>query len=109
MARHIKAGDTVMVVTGADKGKTGRVLRVITDKNRVVIEGINRVWKHVRPNQRNPQGGRIQKDAPVHLSNVMPLDPTTGKGTRVKFEARDGKKHRVAVKSGTDLGVTGKA
>ncbi|HEX8522989.1 MAG TPA: 50S ribosomal protein L24 [Tepidisphaeraceae bacterium] len=108
MARHIKAGDTVVVVSGADKGKQGRVLRVITDKDRVVVEGINRVWKHVRPSQRHPQGGRIQKDAPIHLSNVMPLDPTTGKGTRVKFEAREGKKHRVAVKSGTDLGVTGK-
>ena len=108
MARHIKTGDTVMVITGADKGKTGRVLRVITDKDRVVVEGINRVWKHVRPSQRNPQGGRIQKDAPIHLSNVMPLDPTTGKGTRVKFEERDGQKHRVAVGSGTDLGVTRK-
>ena len=109
MARHIKTGDTVMVTTGADKGKTGRVLRVITDKNRVVVEGINRVWKHVRPNQRNPQGGRIQKDAPIHLSNVMPLDPTSGKGTRVKFEERNGRKHRIAVASGTDLGATGQA
>jgi large subunit ribosomal protein L24 len=108
MARHIKSGDTVIVIAGADKGKTGRVLRVLTDKDRVVVEGINRVWKHVRPNQRNPQGGRIQKDAPIHLSNVMPLDPTSGKGTRVKFEARDGRKHRVAVASGTDLGATGK-
>jgi len=109
MARHIKSGDTVVIISGADKGKTGRVLRVLTDKDRVVVEGINRVWKHVRPSQRNPQGGRIQKDAPIHVSNVMPLDPTTGKGTRVKFEVRDGKKHRVAIKSGTDLGVTGKA
>ena len=108
MARHIKTGDTVMIITGADKGKTGRVLRVITEKDRVVVEGINRVWKHVRPSQRNPQGGRIQKDAPIHLSNVMPLDPTTGKGTRVKFESRDNRKHRIAVRSGTDLGVTGK-
>ena len=108
MARHIKSGDTVIVIAGADKGKTGRVLRVLTDKDRVVVEGINRVWKHVRPNQRNPQGGRIQKDAPIHLSNVMPLDPTSGKGTRVKFEERDGRKHRVAVASGTDLGATGK-
>jgi large subunit ribosomal protein L24 len=107
MARHIKSGDTVMVITGADKGKTGRVLRIITDKNRVVVEGVNRVWKHVRPSQRNPQGGRIQKDAPIHLSNVMPLDPTTGKGVRVKFENRDGIKHRVAVGSNTDLGKTG--
>ena len=109
MARHIKAGDTVIVTTGADKGKTGRVLRVLIEKDRVVVEGINRVWKHVRPNQNNPQGGRIQKDAAIHISNVMPLDPTTGKGTRVRFEKREDKKHRVAVGSGTDLGVTGKA
>ena len=85
MARHIKRGDTVVVITGADKGKQGKVLRIIPDKNRVVVEGINKVWKHVRPSQRNPQGGRIQKDAPIHLSNVQPLDPTTGKGTRVRF------------------------
>src|SRR5256885_13714925 len=108
MARHIKSGDMVMVVTGADRGRTGRVLRVLTDKNRVVVEGVNRVWKHVRPSQRTPQGGRIQKDAPIHLSNVMPLDPTTGKGTRIKFEVKDGVKHRIAIASGTDLGRTGK-
>ena len=107
MARHIKTGDTVMVITGADKGKVGKVLRILTDKDRVVVEGINRVWKHVRPTQRNPQGGRIQKDAPIHMSNVQPLDPTTGKGTRVRFEKRDGVKHRVAIKSGTDLGIVG--
>src|SRR3954453_24112147 len=106
MARHIKSGDTVVVVTGADKGKTGRVLRILSDKDRVVVEGINRVWKHVRPSQRNPQGGRIQKDAPIHLSNVMALAPRTGKGTRAKFQERDGRKHRVAVASGTDLGAT---
>jgi large subunit ribosomal protein L24 len=108
MARHIKSGEQVMVITGADKGKTGRVLRVLTGKDRVVVEGINRVWKHVRPSQRSPQGGRIQKDAPIHISNVMPLDPTTGKGTRVKFEEKDGVKHRIAVGSGADLGRTGK-
>jgi large subunit ribosomal protein L24 len=108
MARHIKAGDTVIITSGADKGKTGRVLRVLIDKDRVVVEGMNRVWKHVRPSQRNPQGGRIQKDAPIHISNVMPLDPTTGKGTRVKFQEKDGVKHRVAVGSGADLGRTGK-
>ena len=109
MPRHIKTGDTVIVTSGADKGKTGKVLRIVTGKDRVVVEGVNRVWKHVRPNQRNPQGGRIQKDAPIHLSNVMPLDPTSGKGTRVKFEERNGRKHRIAVASGTDLGATGQA
>ena len=108
MARHIKRGDTVVVIAGADKNKTGKVLRILTDKNRVVVEGINRVWKHVRPSQRNPQGGRIQKDAPIHISNVQPLDPSTGKPTRVRFEQRDDGKHRVAVKGGTDLGRLGK-
>ncbi len=108
MASRIKQGDTVMVIAGRDKGKTGKVLRVLADKDRVVIEGVNRVWKHVKPSQRSPQGGRIQKDAPIHASNVMPVDPSTGKATRVKFELRDGKKHRVAVKSGTSLGVVGK-
>jgi large subunit ribosomal protein L24 len=105
MARHIKSGDMVMVIAGADRGRTGKVLRVLTDKDRVVVEGVNRVWKHVRPSQRNPQGGRIQKDAPIHVSNVMPLDPASGKGTRVRFEDRGGVKHRVAVRGGTDLGA----
>ena len=63
----------------------------------------------MKPSQRYPQGGRIQKDAPIHASNVLPVDPTTGKGTRVRYEVRDGVKHRVAVKSGTDLGRIGKA
>jgi large subunit ribosomal protein L24 len=104
MARHIKSGDQVMVIAGADKGKTGRVLRVLVARERVVVEGVNRVWKHVRPSQRNPQGGRIQKDAPIHASNVMPIDPTSGKPTRVRFEERDGRKHRISVSGGTDLG-----
>lgn len=108
MARNIKTGDMVVVIAGADKGKTGRVLRILGDKDRVVVEGIARVWKHVRPSQRNPQGGRIQKDAPIHISNVQPLDPSTGKGTRVKFQVKDGAKHRLA-KSGTDLGRLGAA
>jgi len=109
MARHIKRGDVVVVTTGSDKGKQGKVLKVLPDKNRVVVEGINRVWKHVKPSQRYPQGGRIQKDAAINLSNVLPLDPTTGKGTRVRCEDRDGVKHRIAVKSGADLGRIGKA
>jgi large subunit ribosomal protein L24 len=108
MSRHIRTGDTVVVIAGREKGKQGRVLRILSKKERVVVEGINRVWKHVRPSQRNPQGGRIQKDAPIHLSNVMPLDPTSGRGTRIRTEVRDGQKHRIAVKSGTDLGRIGK-
>src|SRR3954466_11459446 len=107
MASRIKKGDTVVVITGADKGKRGKILRVLVDKNRVVVEGINRVWKHVRPSQRYPQGGRIQKDAPIHISNVQPLDPTTNKGTRVRVVVKDGEKRRVAVGSGADLGRIG--
>lgn len=99
----------MIIIAGSDKGRTGKVLRVLPDKDRVVVEGINRVWKHVRPSQRTPQGGRIQKDAPIHISNVQPVDPSTGKGTRVRFENRDGHKHRVAVSGGTDLGRLGKA
>ena len=108
MASRIKKGDTVVVIAGADKGKSGKVLRILVDKDRVVVEGVNRVWKHVRPSQRYPQGGRIQKDAPVHVSNVQLLDPQSGKPTRVRFEDRDGVKHRIAVRSGADLGVVGK-
>ena len=105
MARHIKKDDLVVVTTGGDKGKTGKVLKVITKDGKVVVEGINRVWKHVKPSQRNPQGGRLQKEAPIQLSNVQPVDPATGKGTRVKFEVRDGAKHRVAVRGGASLGT----
>src|SRR3954468_7097700 len=108
MARHIRSGDTVVVIAGRDKGKTGKVLRILTAKDRCVVEGVNRVWKHVRPSQRSPQGGRIQKDAPIHLSNVMPVDPSTGKGTRVKFIDKDGQRRRIASRSGTDLGVVRK-
>jgi large subunit ribosomal protein L24 len=118
MARRIKRGDMVAVITGADAGtmaspRTGRVLRVIhnksdSNKDRVVVEGVNRVWKHVRPSQRNQQGGRIQMDAPIHVSNVMLLEPGSGKPTRVKFSMVDGEKHRTALRGGTDLGSTRK-
>ncbi len=104
MAQRIKKGDTVVVITGADKGKTGQIKRVLIKHDRVIVEGLNRVWKHVKPSQRFPQGGRIQKEASIHISNVQPVDPKTGKGTRVKFEMKDGVKHRVAKKSGQDLG-----
>lgn len=107
MARHIKKGDMVVVISGADAPKTGKVLRVITDKDSVIVEGMKRVWKHVKPSQRNPQGGRIQKESPIHISNVMLLDPSTGKGTRVRFEERNGEKRRIAVKGGADLGLVG--
>jgi large subunit ribosomal protein L24 len=106
MARHIRSGEQVIVIAGADKGKVGRVLKVDTKSGRVVVEGVNRVWKHVRPSQRYPQGGRIQKDAPIHLSNIAPV--ANGKATRVRFEAKEGRKHRIAVRGNADLGAVGK-
>jgi large subunit ribosomal protein L24 len=109
MARHIRKGDMVVIISGADAPKTGKVLRVLTDKDSVIVEGMKRVWKHVKPNQRNPQGGRIQKESPIHISNVMLLDPATGRGTRVRFENRNGEKRRIAAKGGADLGKVGAA
>lgn len=85
MAARIKKDDLVAVVAGDHKGQQGKVLRVLIDKERVVIEGVNMVMRHVRKSRRHPQGGRMQKEAPIHLSNVMPVDPKTGKPTRVRF------------------------
>jgi large subunit ribosomal protein L24 len=67
---HVKKGDTVLVLSGADRGKTGRVLRVIPDKDRIVVEGVNIIKRHSRPTQRNPKGGIVEKEAPIHISNV---------------------------------------
>jgi large subunit ribosomal protein L24 len=106
MAARIKKGDMVVVITGGDRNKTGKVLDIDNKTGKVLVEGIARVWKHVKPNQRNPQGGRIQKEAYIQASNVMPLDPTSGKGTRVKFQVKDGQKHRIG-KSGASLGIVG--
>ncbi len=109
MARHVKQGDMVMVTAGDDKGKTGKILRVIPKDDRLIVEGINVAYRHVRPSQKYPQGGRIQKEMPIHISNVSPVSPSTGKPTRVRFEVRDGAKARVAVKGGDTLGTLRKA
>jgi large subunit ribosomal protein L24 len=108
MPARIKKDDVVFVRSGDDKGRTGKVLRVIADKDQVVVEGVNVVWKHLKPTQQSPKGGRIRKEAPIHISKVQPVDPKTGKGTRVKFSTANGEKRRVAVKSGSDLGVVSK-
>jgi large subunit ribosomal protein L24 len=102
MARHIKSGDTVMVTSGNDKGKTGKVLKVLTKQDKVIVEGLNIIFKHVRPSQRNPQGGRIRKEAPMAISKVLPIDPTSGKATRVRFRKEGSTKQRLA-RSGTVL------
>ncbi|RDY25937.1 50S ribosomal protein L24 [Romboutsia weinsteinii] len=100
---RVKKGDTVVVIAGKDKGKKGSVVKVFPKANRVLVEGVNVITKHQKPSAMNPQGGIINKEAPVHISNVMPLDPETGKGTRVRTEMKDGKKVRVAVKSGKEI------
>ncbi len=104
MARHVRKGDTVIVTSGSLKGTTGEILRVITDKDQVIIKGVNLRTKHMRPTRLNPQGGVITKEAPIHISNVSPV--VDGKATRVRFEAKpDGSKVRVAVRGGKVLGT----
>ena len=100
---HVKTGDKVKVLTGKDKGKEGRVLAVFPKKDRVLVEGVNIVKKHQKPSQDNPQGGILDQEAAIHVSNVLPIDPKTGEPTRVGYEERDGKKVRIAKKSGEAL------
>ena len=110
MARHVKKGDTVAVIAGDDKGKVGQVMKVDPRAGKVLVQGINRVYRHLRPSRRHPQGGRIQKEMPVHISNVLPVDPKTNQPTRVGFRVKeDGTKERFAKKSGEALGVVKKA
>ncbi|ADB66996.1 50S ribosomal protein L24 [Listeria monocytogenes] len=97
---HVKKGDKVKVITGKDKGKSGKVLAAFPKKDRVLIEGINMVKKHTKPSNVNPQGGILNVEAPIHVSNVMLLDPKTGEPTRVGYEVKGDKKVRVAKKSG---------
>ena len=101
---HIKKGDTVYVNAGEDKGKTGRVLKVLISKNRAVVEGINMVTKATKPNAKNPQGGLVKMEAPIHVSNLQLLDPKSGKPTRVGYKVNeDGKKVRNTKKSGEEI------
>lgn len=100
---HIKKGDTVYVNAGNDKGKTGKVLSVIPDKDRAIVEGINIVSKHTKPNTKQPQGGIVKQEAPIHVSNLNLIDPKSGKPTRIGRRIEDGKKVRYAKKSGEEI------
>ena len=91
------------VNAGNDKGKTGKVLSVLTEKDRVIVEGVNLVSKHTKPNSKQPQGGIIKQEAAIHISNVNLIDPASSKPTRVGFKLEDGKKVRVAKKSGQEI------
>ena len=99
-AAKIRKGDQVVVLTGKDKGKTGEVIRSIPKEMKVVVSGVNVHARHRKASQTNPQGGIDRKEAPLHVSKVAIADPKTGAPTRVRFEERDGKKVRVAAKSG---------
>lgn len=100
---HVKKGDTVKVITGKDKGKQGVILQAFPKNSRVLVEGVNIVKKHAKPSQDNPQGGILNVEAPIHSSNVMPIDPKTGEPTRVGYQIENGKKIRIAKKSGEVL------
>ena len=100
MAVKIKKGDKVVVLSGKDKGKHGEVLRSMPKAGKVVVSGVNVAARHRKPTQANPQGGIERREAPLHVSKVAIEDPKTGKPTRVRFEERDGKKVRVASRSG---------
>jgi len=101
---HVRKGDTVMVVAGKERGKKGKVLRVIPEKGRVVVERLNMIKKHQRPTQKIRQGGIIEREGSIHLSNVMLVDPNSDRPTRVGMKAlSDGKKVRVARRSGEML------
>jgi large subunit ribosomal protein L24 len=106
MKFKMKKGDLVAVIAGKDKGKQGKVLEVLVAKARVRVEGVNRVKRHTKPSQKSPQGGILEKEAAIHVSNVMLVDPKTNKGGRVKIVAgkgKDGAKTRVFKKTGTEL------
>ena len=101
---HIKSGDTVYVNAGEDKGKTGKVLKVLVEKQRAIVEGVNIVTKSQKPSAQNPQGGFAKMEAPIHISNLNPIDPKTGKPTRIGRRKNDeGKLVRFAKKSGEEI------
>jgi large subunit ribosomal protein L24 len=102
--QRIRSGDEVVVIAGKNKGSHGKVLKVNLDDDRVLIQGVNIVTKHVKPSRENPQGGIQKREAPIHLSNVMLADPKSGDPTRVRFQTlENGTKVRIAVKSGEQI------
>jgi large subunit ribosomal protein L24 len=107
MARqlHVRKGDTVVVISGSSKGKRGKVLRVVGD--RVVIEKVAMIKRHTKPSQKNPQGGIVDKEGSIHVSNVQLFDEKSNRGTRTKISNDGGKKVRVGVKSGTQFPTAG--
>lgn len=109
MALHVKKGDMVEIIAGAYKGATGKVLRVIPRKHSIVVQGHNIAKKHVRPSRKNPQGGRINIEQPIHISNVLPVNPKKSKGSKVRYQVdADGSKKRLAI-DGSEIGIVKRA
>jgi large subunit ribosomal protein L24 len=108
MAR-IRKGDMIEVIGGNDRGKRGQVLKVIPDNDRVVVQGINLRWKHLRKSQQSPQGGRVKREVAIHISNVMVFDAEAGERTRVGYQGAGKEKIRVGRKTGKELGAVVKA
>lgn len=103
MKLHIKKGDMVYVLSGEDRGATGRVLEVQPSKQRAIVEGANIVTKATKPSAQHPQGGLVKKEAPIHISNLSLIDPKSGKPTRISIKREDGKVIRIAKKSGQEI------
>ena len=99
----LKTGDKVRVITGKDKGKEGTIKKTLAKENRVIVEGINKIKKHQKPSNSNPNGGIVDAEAPIQASNVMLMGPSTNEPTRVGFKVVDGKKVRIAKKSGKQI------
>ena len=100
---HIKKGDTVYVNAGEDKGKTGKVVKVLVEKKRAIVEGVNFVSKSQKPNAKNPQGGIVKQEAPIHISNLSLIDPKSGKATRVSIKHEGKNVVRISKKSGEQI------
>jgi len=100
---HVKRDDLVEVIAGKDKGKQGKILKVLRSENRVIVEGVNMVTKHLRPSQANPEGGVVKTEGKIHASNVMLVDPKTNEKTKTRIEFVDGKKVRVSKKTGNAI------
>ena len=100
---HIRKNDTVKVLAGEDKGKTGKVLKVLVEKQRAIVEGVNMVSKSTKPSAKNPQGGIVKQEAPIHISNLSLIDPKSGKATRVAIKHEGKNVIRVAKKSGEEI------
>jgi large subunit ribosomal protein L24 len=105
---RLRKGDDVVVISGKDKGKKGKVMRLLNEDGKVVVEGVNMIKRHLRPSPKNPQGGILEKEAPIFASKVMPIDPKTGKGTRVRV-GKDDKGHKIRVGTSGDEIVAPKA